>query len=223
MQRDMKNAREPELAALLGDVRRSRAFSNQRDLLDTVFAALQWANSRVPAAQPLEPTQGDGFQGAYATVAGALHATLLLRLYLWNKCDLRFGIGWGSISRPAAGDAGQSGTAWWEARSAIDEVMALESGPKSFPTGIRTLFRGGERQTAALANAYLICRDDIVRRFDAKDARITLGLFLDENQSQLASALGVTQSSISARQRRNGPLALFRAHQELRLALGEAA
>lgn len=214
---------EVEFAAVLGDVRRSRAFPDQRDLLDTVFAALQWANAMVPAVQPLHPTQGDGFQGAYTTVAGAFHATLLLRLYLWSKCELRFGIGWGTILRPQQGEAGQSGTAWWEARAAIDDVMGLEKGPKAYPVGIRALFRGGDSQTAALANAYLVCRDEIVRRFDAKDARIVIGLFDDESQVQLAQALGITQSSVSARQRRNGLLALYRAHQQFRLALSEPA
>jgi hypothetical protein len=202
----------PSFAAVIGDVVASRAAPDQGELLDAVAAALEWANQRIPAAQPLQPTVGDELQGVYRDLPSALLVTLLLRLRLWEKCQLRFGVGWGEITRPTRAEAGQSGSAWWGARQAIEHVAAIETGRKGFPDGIRTFFAGGESDMRSAVNAFLICRDQILSRMDAKDARIAMALFEGESQSTVARELAITQSTVSARQRRNGPSALYRAH-----------
>jgi hypothetical protein len=210
---------EPDtFVAVIGDVIGSRSAPDQTELLDAVAEALEWANRQVPAAQPLRPTVGDEFQGAFAALPSALLATLLLRLRLWERCEVRFGVGRGEITRSARPEAGQSGSAWWNARLAIDHVVSIESGRKGFPDGIRTSLVGGQPDMTAAVNAFLVSRDQILARMDAKDARIALALFTNETQSVVARDLGITQSTVSMRQRRNGPSALYRAH----LALEEA-
>jgi hypothetical protein len=214
-----------ELATVIGDVVRSRARPDQRQLLDDLTAALEWLAEIVPASQPLRPSVGDEFQGAYASIPQALLATLLLRLRLQQRIDVRFGIGWGTVTvlDPARMPAGQSGTAWWAAREAIEQVARVEGGAKGWPQGMRTWFAGGEDAMRAMVNAHLVCRDHILWRMDAVDARIALALFLGTNQVELERELGIKQPTISRRQRRRGPSALYRAQESLQAMIAAAA
>jgi hypothetical protein len=211
------------LATLIGDVVGSRRHRDQRKLLSQLVEALAWVNKVVPALQPLAPSIGDEFQGAYASLDSALLASLLLQLHTKGFLELRFGLGWGDIAvlDPKTVPAGQSGTAWWAAREAIDHVA--HPGTKGWPEGMRSWFIGGADSLRGPLNAYLLCRDQVLWRMDRKDARITIGLFLGENQVDMVRELGIEQSTISQRQRRRGPSALYRAHMALRTGLAGAA
>ncbi|NJL29682.1 MAG: hypothetical protein HC897_18215 [Thermoanaerobaculia bacterium] len=129
---------------------------------------------------------------------------------------MRFGIGWGEIlAEENRIPFGQSGSAWWRAREAIEEVERIQSSAKGWPGTLSTLFRGEDIATEALVDAFLICRDQVLQRLDAKDARITLALFRGEAQEVVGRELGIGQPTVSARQRTRGPSALVRAHERL--------
>lgn len=212
-------------AVLIGDVVGSRRDPDQRGLLKTIRETLDWTNARLDAAQPLRPTIGDEFQGAYRRLDEALEASLLVALKLKGHHDVRFGIAWGLIEpfELATAPAGQSGAAWWAARKAIQDI---DDRTKGWPAGLRTRFssasdqqNGAGRTLEGLLSAFLICRDQIVSRMDDKDARIALGLFAGQKQEEMALELGIGQSTISARQRTKGPSALYQAHQQLSQAM----
>lgn len=201
--------------ALIGDVVESRSHRNQGVMLERLRRALDEVNRQVPAEQRLEPTIGDEFQGLYRDVADALKANLLLKMRCKGELDVRVGIGQGKVALLVSDLApkGQSGQAWWFARDAIDEVKKLVKG---WPEGLRSRFRSADASVEGLVNAFLVCQDQITSRMDETDARITLGLLRGVKQQDLAEELGITQSSISARQRQNGPAALAKAYGSLR-------
>jgi len=128
-------------AVAIGDIVASRQYKDQTALIKAVIDVLAWVNERIEAVQPLQMTVGDEFQGVYAELGSALDAALLTRLRLAGACDLRFGIGWGEISSfdPERAPMAQSGAAWWSAREAIEQVVAVES-KRQWPRTVRTRF-----------------------------------------------------------------------------------
>jgi hypothetical protein len=202
-------------ATLIGDVVLSREEADQVGLLARMKKALEETNRVCTPVQPLTMTIGDEFQGVYGDLRQALKATLLVRLFLGVLPELRFGLGWGKISAldPERAPLGQSGPAWWGARAAIEHVKDLES-RRRWPRALRT-WVGDEEQEFAFLNAFLLCRDQVLHRMDAKDRAIALGLFLGKRQDELAEELGISQATISKRQTDRGASALFRAHEML--------
>jgi SatD family (SatD) len=210
-------------AALIGDVVDSRKKRDQSQMFEDLRDVFASVSLHVRARQALTLTIGDEFQAVYATLEDALLATTMLRLAATPRLDLRFGIGWGELTRTRS-RAAQTGPGWWRAREAIR--LAEEFGSSSrWPSSLRTLLVDPDELRAALANAFLVCRDQIISGMDAKDARIALGLLTGERQAEVGQALELPQSSVSRRQRVNGPSALFRAHQMLahQIELLEAA
>lgn len=201
---------------VIGDIVGSRRVADQERVLDDVRETLDWVNQHVSGRFSLQPTVGDEFQGAYGRLPDALLATLLISLRLKGTLDVRFGLGRGpvTVTDSSLAPAGQSGPGWWNARQAIDEVAALQSGAKGWPSSLRSRFVGDDPQ-AGLLNAFLLCRDQVLMAMDAKDARIAVSLFVGEPQQRVAEELGMAQSSVSHRQRHRGPSSLFRAHHEL--------
>jgi hypothetical protein len=188
-------------------------------MLRRLWEALRAVNEQVPAPQPLAPTIGDEFQGLYKDLADGLKANLLLAMYLRDDLTVRVGIGQGPVDvvSNAEPPRGQSGPAWWLAREAINEVHGLRKG---WPAGTNSRFKGQETSLSGLVNALLVCQDQIVSRMDRIDRRITLGLLLGARQTDLAAELSITQSTVSARQRNNGPAALVRALDSVRGGFG---
>lgn len=211
-------ALEPEVdySVVIGDVVKSRKVPSQEKLLADLQEAHQWVNGRVPLVEPMTSTLGDEFQGVYSSLRDALKATLFLRLRLFGRYDLRFGIGRGAVATvaPEKAPLAQSGPGWWHARTAIEEAAAL-AGKQGWPRSVRTRLRGVSDPWGAAVHAFLLCQDHLLASMDEKDARITLGLFEGRTQSEMSKELNISQSSISRRQSENGASALFRAHQEL--------
>lgn len=200
---------------IVGDIIKSRSYVDQKKLFNSIAEGLSWLNEHVKPNQPAQLMTGDEFQVSYNDVASALMASTLLSLRLVGTCRLRMGIGAGTIIAddrhyPSA----QSGTAWWRAREAINEVAEAQT-RKGWPATLTTNFIGEGTAEDGYINAFLICRDQILNRLDFKDARITLALFMKETQSKVAAELGIKQSTVSSRQRANGPSALLRAHNSL--------
>jgi hypothetical protein len=176
--------------ALIGDLVGSRRLADRGAAQDRVLAVLREVDGVADRLQPLEPTVGDEFQGAFASLAEATQAALLVRLGLLPDVDVRCGIGFGDAAvfdetrRPML----QDGPAWWAARDAL-EWMAR---PRR--TGLRTWFVGPD---AALANAHLLCRDALVDRLGERGWRMLRLSLRGESQQRIAAAEGVTKSAVS--------------------------
>jgi SatD family (SatD) len=206
--------------ALLGDVVASRRHAEPDVRRERVGAALSLANDRLESIQPLTPTIGDEFQGLFSDVVSALDATLVVRSALLGEVDVRFGIGSGELFAydPARAPFEQDGPAWWAAREAVDLVRALSQRHEQ-PRGLRTRWvsAGADPPSAvATANAFLLCRDELVAAMDPRDAAAMLGLLAGEPLTKIAEAEGVSVSALSQRAIRGGLYAIRRAHLELR-------
>lgn len=215
------------LATLIGDLVGSRALPDRAATQDRLVAVLDEVNAAVPAAQPLQPTIGDEFQGAYDDVATAARAGLLVRLLLLPDVDSRYGLGLGEVTVFAGGRAplSQDGPGWWAAREAIEQVQARE-GRRASARGTRTWFvdrsddaaggSGAPRPLPAPAvNAYLLCRDESVGLMGPRARRLLLGWLQGRTQQELAEAEGISQSAVSQSLGRSGAYALRDAQEAL--------
>jgi len=207
------------IAALIGDVVSSKRHSNRLEAQELVIAALRRVNQVLPSVQRLEVTIGDEFQGAYASVADATLATLLVRLELLPAVDTRYGLGWGgtTIFDPARQPISQDGPTWWAARSAIVEVKERSRLPRS--RSLRTWFSNGDADAATVpaefVNAFLLCRDGTVGRMSERGVRLLRGLLAGQSQAQIAKSERISQSAVSQQLARSGAYAIRAAHEEL--------
>jgi hypothetical protein len=212
--------------AVLGDVVRSRDHADREDLQRELRDALDLANSRTAAVQPLALTIGDEFQGLYGNLADALEATLSIRLSLHLRADVRFGIGWGPLTTYDEKRAPfeQDGPAWWAAREAIERVRTMVH-QREMPRGVRSVLvtdgaadagaKASARQVEGLVNAFLLCRDELVSSMSARDAETMRYLLAGESPSAIAERQGVSLSAVSQRAIRAGLYALRAAQREL--------
>lgn len=202
------------LATLIGDVVGSRRATDRAKLHRALASAL-----RHVAADAIDPpafTVGDEFQGSYPTVGAAIDAALSLRLAIGPEVDVRFGIGWGTVTVLDA-DAGiQDGPGWWTAREAIQQTAAAQQQP-GFAL-VRTTFRadGDTRDDVAAVNAALICRDHLLGSLDERSLRIVTGLMTGRTKKELAADEGISPSAISQRAGRDGLDLIVLASQYLR-------
>ncbi|MGH2680923.1 MAG: SatD family protein [Actinomycetota bacterium] len=224
-------AREISAVAVLGDVVRSKQHADRDDLQRELRRALELANDSALAVDPLTQTIGDEFQGLYRNVASALHATLLIRLSLHGRVDVRFGIGWGPLTTYDEDRAPfeQDGPAWWAAREAIERVRTM-SQRREMPRGLRSMFLtpgsldeegavAADAQAPAhvegLVNAYLLCRDELVASMSARDAETMRYLLEGESPTRIAERQGLTLSAVSQRAIRAGLYALREAQRSI--------
>ena len=209
----MKLSSSPR-ATLIGDVVGSRHATDRSQLHLVVTSAL-----RRVAAGAIDPpafTVGDEFQGSYPTLGAAIDAALTVRLLLAPEIDVRFGIGWGTVTVLDA-DAGiQDGPGWWTAREAIQQTAEAQRQP-GFAL-VRTTFRAEEdtRTDVAAVNAALICRDHLLGSLDERSLRIVRGLMTGRTKKELAAAEGISPSAVSQRAARDGLDLIVRASQYLR-------
>ncbi len=198
--------------ALIGDLVGSRRSASRSEVQQHLVDALAVVNDTIASAQPLAPTFGDVFQGVYDDVGPARRASLVVRLALPEGVDCRCGIGVGTLEFVGTSEYGrtQDGPAWWAARDAIVEAKRRESGQLR---RLRTWFiehdaAGGD---VGLVNAYLLCRDEIVSRLDARQRRLVLGVLRGTSQKDLAAAEGISPSAVSQSLHRSGAFALLSA------------
>lgn len=188
-------------AAVIVDLVRSRQQEDRSLAQAQVLEALAVANRAKPAPIELRPTVGDEFQGMFASVHDALAATLIVRLALPEHLDCRFGIGVGD-SREIDDNAGnpiRDGSAWWNARMAIDEAKRREDDREPWVRTWVSVERTHEHLAdAAITNAYLLCRDQLLASQSPNSRRALLGQLLGETQKQIADALSLTQPTVSA-------------------------
>ena len=211
------------VVAVLGDVVGSRGHPDPERRRGAVADALALANDRLAPMQPLTPTIGDEFQGLFADLVSALEATLIVRLVLRGRVDVRFGIGSGPLTRfeESRVPFDQDGPAWWSAREAVDHVRELSQRQES-PRGLRTRWVHADDERSfrvASVNAFLQCRDELVGAMDTRDAAVMLGLLADEPLTRIAETEGISPSALSQRAIRGGLYAIRRAHEALREAV----
>jgi SatD family (SatD) len=210
----MKSPTLSLVAALIGDVVGSRAVPDRRRLHRTLTEALGRVAADAVDAPAL--TVGDEFQGTYATVGAAIDATLSLRLALAPDVDIRFGIGWGTVTvlDPTAGI--QDGPGWWAAREAIEWTASAQLQPGL--ARVRTTFRNATDAgpESSAVNAALICRDHLLGSLDDRSLRLLAGLRDGRSKKELAMAEGISASAVSQRAARAGLDLIVLASQELR-------
>jgi SatD family (SatD) len=201
-------------ATLIGDVVGSRRAADRSELHQIVAGALRQVAE--DAIHPPAFTVGDEFQGSYPTVGAAIDAALSLRLAVGPEIDVRFGIGWGTVTILDA-DAGiQDGPGWWTAREAIQQTADAQRQP-GFAL-VRTTFQADDdtRTDVAAVNAALICRDHLLGSLDERSLRIVRGLMTGRTKKELAAAEGISASAVSQRATRDGLDLIVLASQYLR-------
>lgn len=211
----MKN--QASRVVLIGDVVDSRGAANRRALHRAVEKALVGVNAVVPALGELRVTVGDEFQGAYATLGGALDAALRVRLELLPGVDTRFGIGRGTVTTLDARRGIEDGPGWWAARSAIGaaEGAATTAATRTARTAVRA---ADDDPVLDAVNAALLCRDHLVGSLSDRSLRLLRGLMDPHTtQSELATLEGISASAVSQRVRADGIGAVLAAHELLRV------
>jgi hypothetical protein len=213
-----------ELATVIGDVVGSRAARDRGTLHDRLADVLAEANEVLRPAVPLRVTVGDEYQGCFATLGEALHATLWLRLTLAPHAGVRHGVGWGSVTVLAQDPRVEDGPGWWAARDAI-EAVKLEAN-RSASRRLRTAYRRAEVDTADAGhhigpdpnpiNAALICRDQMVGSVSERSLRLLRGTLGGRSQAELAAEEGISASAVSQRMRNDGLAVVVAADELLR-------
>jgi hypothetical protein len=201
-------------ATLIGDVVGSRRVADRSAAHRAVNRALGEVGAG--AIDPPAFTVGDEFQGSYTTVGEAIDAALSVRLAVAPSIDVRFGIGWGSVTvlDPVAGI--QDGPGWWAAREAIEWTAAAQRQPGL--ALVRTSFRthGETRKDADAINAALLCRDHLLGSLDERSLRIMKGLLSNQPKKDIAASEGISASAVSQRAGRDGLDLIVQASQYLR-------
>lgn len=175
--------------ALIGDVVASRALGDRPAAQQRINEVLDHVDQEVRGVQALQPTVGDEFQGAYASLADAGRAALLIRLALLPDIDVRCGIGSGDtiVFDDRRTPLLQDGPAWWTAREAIEAIGGRRSSARTWYVG----------PGAAAANGHLLCRDALVDRLSDRGRRMLRMALLGATQQKIAEVEGVTKSAVS--------------------------
>lgn len=183
------------LYTVIGDLVGSRQVPDRAAVQRALQDALDGVNRSVPVLQAFEPTVGDEFQGACATLHDAVLAALLARLALLPLVDARSGIGHGSVTVHDAAHTPllQDGPGWWAAREAVTTLDARRDSS-------RTWFVGPEQGGV---NAFLLCRDQIVERLNDRGLRILRLALLGHPQKEIAEREGIWPSAVSQQFTRN--------------------
>ena len=203
--------------ALIVDIVKSRELHDRVGAQRSIREAFEQAHAAHPMDRRLWPTVGDEFQAIFRTLGDALLTTFLVRLTLPEGVDCRFGLGRGEttdVDEQAPGFI-QDGSAWWNAREAIEETHRREHGSEPY---LRSWFASNDAGAAAdtaLVNGFLLLRDASISSMRPRAKRLTAGMLLGSSQSELARQEKITQSAVSQSLRRSGGSALLAAHQEL--------
>lgn len=215
-------SKQQPVATLIGDLVGSRKVVDRRGLQATLDSALTTLDVVLKPLQPLEFTVGDEFQGKFASLATAVRASLVLRLWLLQsgEADSRYGLGFGEVTVFEGAQPGvEDGPGWWSARAAIEQAESLARSPRT--AFVRTALEAWPEDSsvppgeAAALNAFLVCRDAIVEQMSQRARRLLLGLTLGRPQAELATAEDITQSAVSQGLARSGAFALEAAQQRL--------
>ncbi|MHA7145373.1 SatD family protein [Arthrobacter sp. TmT3-37] len=205
------------VTALIVDIVDSRKLEDRRAAQHSIREAFNRAQKERPMRRELWPTVGDEFQAIFYGIGDALLATALVRLVLPEDVDCRFGIGRGETTDVDEGESGAilDGSAWWNARKAIEETHKREHGNEPY---LRSWFVSDQRDEigfTSLINSFLLLRDEKISSMGPRERRLTAGIMLGRSQTDLARQEDVTQSAVSQSLRRSGGGALAVSHRRL--------
>jgi len=176
-----------------------------------IRSAFERAHKLFTVTRPIWATAGDEFQSTYSSLYSVLAVTALVRLTLPETLDCRFGIGYGElrdIEQRPDGVAIQDGSAWWNARAAIEDGHKLES--HGYPY-LRSWFVGDDILGSTgqpVINAYLHQRDHTISRMKAREKRLAASMLSGHQQDAIARDERITQSAVSQSLQRSGATAL---------------
>lgn len=218
----MKRESSSFVCAIIGDVVGSRRVG-QRPLFEALTGVLGWINGQLNFVHrmSLAPATGDEIQGACRSISEALKSTLFIQMKLHGQYQMRFGLGFGETDSPRLEQpmVERSGSAWWNARDALKELETLEGQKKGLPDfQSRTRLsvgNAGDPCIEALANSFLLYRDQAVQQMSRMDALVTLGLFGGQRQSDIAREQKISQSMVSTVSRKKGAALLIQCQQML--------
>ncbi|WP_156656282.1 SatD family protein [Mycobacterium sp. 852002-51152_SCH6134967] len=201
-------------ATLIGDVIGSRHVADRAATHRALDKALVDATGDAIDAPAF--TVGDEFQGSYRTVGAAIEAAFVIRLAVAPGIDVRFGVGWGSVTVLDAASGIQDGPGWWAAREAIEWTASAQRQPGL--ALVRTSFRaeGESRRDLDAINAALLCRDHLIGSLDDRSLRIVKGLLTGKTKKDIAADEGISASAVSQRAGRDGLDLILLAAQYLR-------
>lgn len=205
---------------LIGDLIGSRGSADRRRLHRTFADVLDRVNTELRPPTPVRMQVGDEYQGVFATLGDALHASLLVRLALLPDADVRHGIGRGPVEVLSEEPRVEDGPGWWAARAAIGRVEDAEGRPaeRSLRTAYVATSDPAQRDDAVAAqeaavNAALVLRDHLVSGLSPRSVSVLRGLLDGASQRDLAEALGISPSAVSQRVRGDGLGAIIAAHE----------
>lgn len=193
------------VAAIIIDIVGSRTMENRAVAQDGITEAFQRSLKSIDPIMPVAATVGDEFQGLFASVNDALVVTARASLLLPEGVDVRCGIGEGEATTITTSDGMrlQDGTAWWNAREAIEEAhRRQDTGHRS----ARTWYVG--QGPASYINSHLIIRDHIIFRMRNRERRLAAALLLGATQVEMADTEKISQSAVSQTLHRSGAIAL---------------
>ena len=190
---------------VIGDLVGSRRIDDRAAVHARFERAIDAINAEYEPPVPLRIGLGDEFQGIFATLGAAIGATLRLRMALLPDVDVRQGIGWGRVQVLSQEPRVEDGPGWWAARAAIETVEAYER--KASLRAVRTAYVPADDEAgpaAALVNATLMARDQIVSGLSERSMSVLDGLLRGKQQQEIADDLGISPSAVSQRIRADG-------------------
>lgn len=220
---------------MIGDVVRSRTSPDRSALHAGLVALLEEANASLDPVVPLRITVGDEFQGCFASVGEALHATLWVGLHFAapssqsqaeaqaqtqspdQRRELRHGIGWGGVAVLADDPRVEDGPGWWAAREAIESVK--QGAGRAGSRHLRTAYRRADESDGPdpdPVNAALMCRDQMVGSVSERSLRLLRGTLAGRTQAELAEDEAISASAVSQRVRNDGLAVIVAADKLLR-------
>lgn len=207
--------------AVIADIIGSRRLADRAEAQRALDAVIASVEALMPlSTEPLRPTVGDELQGVYPRLNAALVSVLLVQLALPDGVECRFGLGIGPVDAfDSASGRLQDGPGWWAARAAIDTVHAKQqrAAPSARTWVVASPGEDAEVHTsAALANSYLLARDQLVTGMSERARRLTLGRCLGRTQRELARDEGITQPAVSQALAGSGAIAVVEGFMVLR-------
>lgn len=194
--------------AVILDIVGSRALPDRSDAHRRILETFAQVNGRWAPEREAYATAGDEYQAVYATLPDAVGAVTAAALLLGGEPDLRCGLGRGEMVDVDAESGITDGSAWWNARAAIDEAKGRQSGGEP---DVRAWFADPGSADEAAVVAFLRMRDHVLARMKSRERRVAGLALMGASQAEIARAESVSQPAISQNLRRSGASALSEA------------
>lgn len=202
-----------QAVGIIADIVGSRDLTDRTAAQGAIMNAFEQAEASVATIRQAWATVGDEFQLIAATWQDALRITLRVQVFLPEDLRLRFGIGVGQINTVDDGPTGpiQDGTAWWNARQAIETIEEQQQRREEILTG----FLAEDPELTTAVATQLVMRDHIIARMKARERRLLAALLTGATQQDAARAEKVSQAAVSQALHRSGAMALLDADAAL--------